>query len=186
MATTSTTAGANGAVLPAEKPTVAADPSSSKPPNRSRRSHAGKRKFDLRGLKKYRPSITLENAGNVARDHLASERTFLAYVRTSLALASTGVALVQLFTIAELTSRTTNTALTEASKRVQRFARPLGVTTVLLALVVLALAVYRYFLIQNALPEHQFPIARYSIVFTSFIMGAIIVVIFAALLAGRQ
>lgn len=36
-------------------------------------------------------SIVLENKGNVARDHLASERTYLAYVRTSLATASAGV-----------------------------------------------------------------------------------------------
>lgn len=33
----------------------------------------------------------LENAGSVARDHLASERTFLAYVRTSLAISMAGV-----------------------------------------------------------------------------------------------
>jgi Domain of unknown function (DUF202) len=36
-------------------------------------------------------SLTLQNSGSVARDHLASERTFLAYMRTSLALASAGV-----------------------------------------------------------------------------------------------
>jgi hypothetical protein len=36
-------------------------------------------------------SLTLQNTGSVARDHLASERTFLAYVRTSLAFASAGV-----------------------------------------------------------------------------------------------
>lgn len=36
-------------------------------------------------------SLTLRNNGSVARDHLASERTFLAYVRTSLAFASAGV-----------------------------------------------------------------------------------------------
>ena len=36
-------------------------------------------------------SVVLENSGSVARDHLASERTFLAYVRTSLALSSAGV-----------------------------------------------------------------------------------------------
>lgn len=36
-------------------------------------------------------SLTLENSGSVARDHLASERTFLAYVRTSLSIASAGV-----------------------------------------------------------------------------------------------
>lgn len=40
---------------------------------------------------KWNPALTLENSGSVARDHLAVERTFLAYVRTSLAIASTGV-----------------------------------------------------------------------------------------------
>lgn len=43
------------------------------------------------GLGKWNPALTLENSGSVARDHLASERTFLAYVRTSLTIASTGV-----------------------------------------------------------------------------------------------
>jgi hypothetical protein len=37
------------------------------------------------------PALVLENSGSVARDHLASERTFLAYVRTSLTIATTGV-----------------------------------------------------------------------------------------------
>lgn len=35
--------------------------------------------------------LRLENSGSVARDHLASERTFLAYMRTSLAIVSAGV-----------------------------------------------------------------------------------------------
>jgi hypothetical protein len=39
----------------------------------------------------YNISLVLSNTGSVARDHLALERTFLAYVRTSLAMASTGV-----------------------------------------------------------------------------------------------
>lgn len=43
----------------------------------------------LRG--RLKPTVVLENSGSVARDHLASERTFLAYVRTSLAIASSGV-----------------------------------------------------------------------------------------------
>jgi hypothetical protein len=37
------------------------------------------------------PVLTLVNSGSVARDHLACERTFLAYVRTSLSIASMGV-----------------------------------------------------------------------------------------------
>ena len=36
-------------------------------------------------------SLTLKNSGSVARDHLASERTFLAYVRTSLGIVTAGV-----------------------------------------------------------------------------------------------
>ena len=39
--------------------------------------------------------LHLTNDGNVARDHLASERTFLAYVRTSLAIAAAGVGMVK-------------------------------------------------------------------------------------------
>lgn len=52
--------------------------------NTTPRSRASSRKW-------YGPRLILENSGSVARDHLASERTFLAYVRTSLALASAGV-----------------------------------------------------------------------------------------------
>ena len=39
----------------------------------------------------FSPSLVLENSGSVARDHLAAERTFLAYVRTSLGCAAAGV-----------------------------------------------------------------------------------------------
>lgn len=87
------------------------------------------------------PSMTLENSGSVARDHLASERTFLAYVRTSLALASTGVALVQLFAISEMSSasRDENSSTKEVGgpRKLQQFGKPLGVTTIVLALMML-------------------------------------------------
>jgi hypothetical protein len=38
-----------------------------------------------------RISLVLEDSGNVARDHLASERTFLSYVRASLTIVSAAV-----------------------------------------------------------------------------------------------
>ena len=36
-------------------------------------------------------TLVVENKGNVARDHLSAERTFLAYVRTSLICVAAGV-----------------------------------------------------------------------------------------------
>lgn len=85
----------------------------------SDRAHETDRKRSLRSrLKALSPAYTLENSGSVgkppvtsqgvsliselpglfanpwmiaARDHLANERTWLAYLRTSLAIASTGV-----------------------------------------------------------------------------------------------
>lgn len=45
----------------------------------------------LKRLESLNPSLVLENNGSVARDHLAAERTFLAYVRTSLVCATMGV-----------------------------------------------------------------------------------------------
>ncbi|KJA16285.1 hypothetical protein HYPSUDRAFT_147951 [Hypholoma sublateritium FD-334 SS-4] len=125
------------------------------------------------------PQLVLENCGSVARDHLASERTFLAYVRTSLALASAGVALVQLFTIADLTS------ISDSNRQIQRFARPLGVAMVLFALIMLGIGVYRYFLVQNSLPKQKFPPARLSVALISFILGGITIVLFGALLSAK-
>jgi uncharacterized membrane protein YidH (DUF202 family) len=57
-------------------------------------------------------SISLENKGSVARDHLALERTFLAWLRTSLAFASIGIAITQLFRL--------NTSLAEQKQRRKR------------------------------------------------------------------
>jgi len=88
-------------------------------------------------LKRYSPSLTLENRGSVARDHLASERTFLAYTRTSLALASTGVALVQLFSIADLNFGQNGAPPSATTLAVHRFAKPVGITAIMLGLIIL-------------------------------------------------
>ncbi len=61
------------------------------PKRRSLSTTTSKTKTKTRTREGYHASLILANSGSVARDHLASERTFLAYVRTSLAIASTGV-----------------------------------------------------------------------------------------------
>ncbi|EJD50814.1 hypothetical protein AURDEDRAFT_99661, partial [Auricularia subglabra TFB-10046 SS5] len=121
----------------------------------------------------FRPTLELENVGSVARDHLASERTWLAYIRTSLALASTGVALVQLFTVA---ARESN-----AAARLQCLAQPLGAVIVALGLCVLAIGFWRFFHIQHALTKGKFPAARLVVTLLSSLLALLIAVVFVAL-----
>ncbi|KAJ8590216.1 hypothetical protein M405DRAFT_737254 [Rhizopogon salebrosus TDB-379] len=130
-----------------------------------------------------RANLVLQNKGNVARDHLASERTYLAYVRTSLACASAGVALVQLFT---LSSPTTANVLSQGGIDLERFARPLGATMVLFGLFILILGVARYFMTQAALVRGFFPVARNSLAAVAFILGAIVSIVFGVLVAGTR
>ncbi len=55
-------------------------------------SHTSHLRDALRmALDPFHVRLILANTGSVARDHLSLERTFLSYVRTSLAIASAGV-----------------------------------------------------------------------------------------------
>ncbi|KAK5053337.1 hypothetical protein LTR84_002311 [Exophiala bonariae] len=68
-----------------------------------------------RGIVEKYGSVSLENKGSVARDHLALERTFLAWLRTSLAFASIGIAITQLFRL--------NTNIQSRQKAISAFYR---------------------------------------------------------------
>ncbi|TFK19995.1 hypothetical protein FA15DRAFT_626000 [Coprinopsis marcescibilis] len=127
-------------------------------------------------------SLNLENSGSVARDHLASERTFLAYMRTSLAIASSGVALIQLFTVASHEHQNTIRTIRGAA---EKFVRPLGSFTIFLGIMVLVIGVSRYFIVQSALTKGKFPAARLAIGFISVAMTALVTVTFSILLAGK-
>ncbi|KAH7885143.1 hypothetical protein F5I97DRAFT_1810606 [Phlebopus sp. FC_14] len=131
----------------------------------------------------FKLSLVLENKGNVARDHLASERTYLAYVRTSLACASAGVAIVQLFALSSSVSVATQH---QGAINTQKFAKPLGATVVLFGLGILILGVARYFMTQMSLIRGYFPVARHSITVVAFIMGALVGIVFGVLIAGMR
>lgn len=90
--------------------------------------------------------LRLENSGSVARDHLASERTFLAYTRTSLAIASSGVGESPLFCFGAYWGLTVSffyvalvfsTASAASWQKLHVYIRLLGASTIILSLFVL-------------------------------------------------
>ncbi|KAF8232480.1 hypothetical protein L208DRAFT_1271841, partial [Tricholoma matsutake] len=132
--------------------------------------------------------LVLENSGSVARDHLALERTFLAYTRTSSVIATAGIgkycplflpaALVQLFTVASSTG--TNSTF----RRLDQFARPLGATMVSFGLLVLVLGSHRYFVVQASLLQGSFPVSRFGVMGITSILFAIAAILFTVLVSG--
>ncbi|XXG93914.1 hypothetical protein Hte_000164 [Hypoxylon texense] len=116
-------------------------------------------------------SIELENKGSVARDHLALERTFLAWLRTSLSFASIGIAITQLFRL--------NTSIGVDDARFQtirHIGKPLGATFLGISIIILLLGYRRYYMGQQWVIKGKFPASRGTIVIVSVIACALIVV----------
>ncbi|KAF2087315.1 hypothetical protein K490DRAFT_42302 [Saccharata proteae CBS 121410] len=118
-------------------------------------------------------SVELENKGSVARDHLALERTFLAWLRTSLSFASIGIAVTQLF---RLNTSIADREPTTGEKHLRHVGKPLGATFIAISIVILFIGFHRYFESQHYVIRGKFPASRGSIVLVSLIAGALIIV----------
>ncbi|KAI0438680.1 hypothetical protein F4803DRAFT_84194 [Xylaria telfairii] len=115
-------------------------------------------------------SFELENKGSVARDHLALERTFLAWLRTSLAFASIGIAVTQLFRL------NSSLADEQTGRHFRRLGRPLGTTFIAISILVLLLGYHRFYQPQQWLLKGKFPASRGPIILISFLSFALMVV----------
>ncbi|KAI9253471.1 hypothetical protein BDA99DRAFT_171786 [Phascolomyces articulosus] len=96
-------------------------------------------------------SLSLENTGSVARDHLANERTFLAWIRTSLSTISVGVGITQLFRL---------------EKELKLAGKLLGIGFIFIGMLFLVFAMIRFFHSQIAMTQGYFPATRGIVIVT--------------------
>ncbi|KAI5969652.1 hypothetical protein CANMA_001315 [Candida margitis] len=140
--------------------------------------------FDLLDYK----SLTLENKGSVARDHMANERTFLAWLRTSLAFITIGIGVTQLFrlekpgTRVHTSDRIIELASDHKSDDLKRYGKPLGSIFIILGILTLIMGFRRYFHVQRLLTESYYPAARLGIGVLLFLILSVILVTLAMIL----
>ncbi|KAG5419347.1 hypothetical protein I9W82_003114 [Candida metapsilosis] len=139
--------------------------------------------------------INLPNKGSVARDHLANERTFLAWTRTALVFVTFGIGFMQFYRLEEKSqcpqisqplahpssssSSTTTTSLFNhnISNTVIALCRPIGGMSIILGILTILFGMYRYFTVQRALMKQEFPVTRLAVVVLLLINLSILILL---------
>lgn len=131
-------------------------------------------------------SLIVENKGSAGRDHMANERTFLAWMRTGFMLITVGVAFMQMYSIQTRASEAIYKGSTfdlgghSSIDPLRKMGRPLGFLTAVFAIFVIFVGLFRYLTTQRALQLNRFPATRVMallvVVFSIVVLGLILAV----------
>lgn len=102
-----------------------------------------------------------------------TERTFLAWLRTSLAFASIGIAITQLFRLN--VSSAAGNGTSDPYSHLRQMGKPLGATFLGISIVMLIVGFHRYFESQHWIIRGKFPASRGSIALVAAITFALMV-----------
>ncbi|KAG5216926.1 DUF202 domain-containing protein [Trichophyton interdigitale] len=105
------------------------------------------------------------------RDHFALERTYLAYMRTSLTFAMVGVLIAQLFSL-------NHAVVHNADFGFHRVGKPLACVCHLLAILVAVAGAYRFWRQQHALARGRVHTGGREVNFIGLVSAAVVAVIF--------
>ncbi|KAL0074545.1 hypothetical protein F4703DRAFT_1798993 [Phycomyces blakesleeanus] len=106
-------------------------------------------------------SLIVENKNSAARDHLANERTFLAWLRTSLSLFTAGIAVTQVYNLSP------SAPSKDGAEERARIGRGVGLAFFLLSILFLYFANVRYFHSQHTMNMGYFPASRGCVILSS-------------------
>ncbi|KAG9188284.1 hypothetical protein G6011_02207 [Alternaria panax] len=118
--------------------------------------------------------ISLSIDEGAHRDHLALERTFLGYLRTSLILVMTGVLTAQLFHLQHAATPNPHFGFYKVGK-------PLAATFVCMAIVVVLVGAMRFWRLQRALVRGKAMAGGWEVGLVMVLMGCLLVGTFAVI-----
>lgn len=117
---------------------------------------------------------------------MANERTFLAWLRTSLSFITIGIGITQLFRLNDPVDKTPSPLLTEVfeskNPSIHKYGKPLGSIFVILGILTLIIGANRYFTVQAMLVNNKFPATRFGILSLIILIASIIIFTFLVIL----